>query len=189
MDMDNQVNRENMLRQRRYTNPIDQNALAKLVNSASLHGDRQRTKLVAPAVSRTPPLASERSILNRTLPDYITPLHPRMESLELDYLCSKGSLEIPEDPIRNALLQSYLAWVHPYMPLIDLNDFLNIVHEGTGASGKVSLLLLQSMMFTGAAFVDMKYLKAMGFTKRRAARRAFFEKCRVSFARKTMILG
>jgi hypothetical protein len=176
--MGTQLDRENLNRQRRFTNPIDHDTIAKLVTSVSMHGGMERTRLVTPPVSHTPPSTSE-SILNRQLPDYIVPLHPRMEKLELEYLYSKGALKIPDDSIRNALLQSYLVWVHPYMPLIDLNDLLHIVNEGTGESGKVSLLLLHSLMFTGAAFVDMKYLNAMGFTKRRVARRAFFEKCRV----------
>lgn len=181
--MNNQMLQSKPLRDRSHTNPstIDHESINKLLVSASVHGELERTRL-APQPTNTPPEISAPVLFNRRLPSYVSPLHPRMESLELEYLSAKGALKIPETSIRNALLQSYYCWVHPYMPLIDVNDFLHIVNEGTGASGKVSLLLLQALMFTGTAFVEMKYLNAMGFTKRKAARKAFYEKCRVSFS-------
>jgi hypothetical protein len=36
-------------------------------------------------------------------------------------------------------------------------------------------------MFAGTAFVDMDYLRKAGYTNRKAARKAFFQKARVGF--------
>jgi len=66
------------------------------------------------------------------------------------------------------------------MPLMDLHGFLNIVNRRDGLNGQTSLLLYQAMMFSATAFVDMKYLREAGYATRKAARKAFFQKTRVS---------
>lgn len=68
--------------------------------------------------------------------------------------------------------------MHAYMPLLELDEFLNVIFANDG-SQKLSLLLFQAVMFAGAAFIDMKHLHAAGFNSRKAARRAFFQKARV----------
>lgn len=98
----------------------------------------------------------------------------------MQYLSLKGALTLPGIPLQNALIQSYIEYVYPYMPLIDLHGFLNIVDRRDGVNGQTSLLLYQSIMFAATAFVDMKYLRDAGFTTRKAARKAFFQKTRVS---------
>lgn len=113
------------------------------------------------------------------LPPFLKPLPQRLSPVDIDFLFAKGSLSLPETSVRNALLRSYIEYVHPYMPLLELHDFLHIINEGTGASGKISLLLFQAVMFAGTAFVDMEHLRAAGFTNRKAARKAFFQKARV----------
>lgn len=102
-----------------------------------------------------------------------------MTSADIDYLFAKGALSLPDIPVRDALFQSYLEYVHPYMPLIEVHETMEIVEEGTGASGGISLLLFQAIMFAGAAFVDMDYLRSAGFSDRKVARKALFQKARV----------
>ncbi|KFY06520.1 hypothetical protein V491_08588, partial [Pseudogymnoascus sp. VKM F-3775] len=67
------------------------------------------------------------------------------------------------------------------MPLIELREFLGIVEEGTGDSGRISLLLFQAVMFTGVAFVDMSHLTTAGFATRNKARKAFYLKSRALY--------
>jgi hypothetical protein len=103
-----------------------------------------------------------------------------MTSVDIDYLFAKGALSLPEESVRNALLRSYLEYVHPYMPLLEIHELLQIINDGNGATGRISLLLFQAIMFAGTAFVDMEYLKLAGYSNRKAARKAFFQKARVS---------
>lgn len=119
-------------------------------------------------------------MLKHKLPDYLKPLPQRMTSVDIDYLFAKGALSLPEIPVRNALLRSYLEYVHPYMPLIEVHELLQIIDDGTGQSGRISLLLFQAIMFAGTAFVDMDELRAAGYSSRKSARKAFFQKARVS---------
>jgi hypothetical protein len=152
--------------------PFEVDPTYALLKSASHHGDRTATRLSPLAIPPTP-------FLKHVLPGYLKPLPQRMTSADVDYLWAKGALSLPELPVRNALFRSYLEFVHPYMPLIEVHELLEIVEEGTGVSGKISLLLFQAIMFAGTAFVDMEFLNSAGFSNRKVARKAFFQKARV----------
>lgn len=102
-----------------------------------------------------------------------------MTSVDIDFLYAKGALSLPEHPVRAALFRSYIEYVHPFMPLVDIHEFLQIVNDESGNSGRVSLLLFQAILFTGTAFVDMEFLKQAGYRNRKAARKAFFQRARV----------
>lgn len=154
--------------------PFEVDPTYALLKSASLHGDRTATRLSPLPMPPAP-------FLKHVLPGYLKPLPQRMTSADVDYLWAKGALSLPELPVRNALFRSYLEFVHPYMPLIEVHELLEIVEEGTGASGKISLLLFQAIMFAGTAFVDMEFLNSAGFSNRKVARKAFFQKARVRY--------
>lgn len=113
------------------------------------------------------------------LPYFIKPLPARIGPDELAYLEKKGALTVPGGTLRNELLRSYIEFVHPYMPLVDLYEFVMIIESGNGALGRISLILYHAVMFAGAAFVDMQHLFNAGYTSRKQARKDFFLKTRV----------
>ncbi|GJN75261.1 cutinase transcription factor 1 beta [Purpureocillium lilacinum] len=115
------------------------------------------------------------------LPPFVRPLPSKIAPEDVQYLHAKGALTLPSTPLQNGLLQSYVEYVHPYMPLMDLHGFLNIVNRRDGLNGQTSLLLYQAMMFSATAFVDMKYLREAGYATRKAARKAFFQKTRLLY--------
>ena len=113
------------------------------------------------------------------LPPFLRPLPSKIAPEDVGYLQAKGALTLPTIPLQNALLQAYAEYVHPYMPLMDLHPFLNIVNSRNGFNGQMSLLLYHAVMFSAMAFVDMKLLREAGFSNRKAARKSFFQKTRV----------
>lgn len=114
------------------------------------------------------------------LPDYIRGLPSRLQPEDVDYLAMKGALTIPDVPLRNELLKAYVHYVHTYMPLLDLEDFLQTIHHNDGVN-RLSLLLFQAVMFAGTAFIDLQHLQAAGYTSRKAARKAFFQRARLLY--------
>jgi hypothetical protein len=134
---------------------------------------------VAPVQTRPLAPLTPTPILKLNLPGYFKPLSQRATSADIDYLFKKGALALPDIPLRNALLQSYIEYIHPYMPLLELHEFLHIIDEGTGKSGRISFLVFQAVMFASATFVNMDYLVSAGYTSRRSARQAFFGRVRV----------
>lgn len=112
------------------------------------------------------------------LPPFIKPLPCWTGFDQVMYLLKQEALSIPHLPLRNALLQCFAEFVHPYMPLIDLHDLFEAVDRNDG-SKPISLLTFQASMFSGLATVEMELLKAAGYTTRRDARRDFFQRTRV----------
>jgi len=113
------------------------------------------------------------------LPNYIKPLPARITTDDIEYLEKKGALSIPGLVLRNELLRVYVEYVHGYMPLLELREFLDALERNDGSTKRISLLLFQAVMFAGTAFVDMKHLRRAGYTTRKEARKAFFLKARV----------
>lgn len=114
------------------------------------------------------------------LPAYIKPLPDRIGNDEITYLQNKGALTIPNTELRNQLIRCYAEVIHPYMPLLDLHDFVATIDCNDG-SKQIGLLLFQSVMFAGVAAVDMRFLENAGYSSRRDARRDFFNKTRLLY--------
>lgn len=147
-----------------------------------------------PAVPTTMPLANVTSQIQQLLdpsfgnpraasgflPDYIRGLPARLQKEDIDYLAAKGALTIPDVSLRNELLKSYIHHVHNYMPLLDLEEFLQTIVHNDGIH-RISLLLFQAVMFAGMAFIDMKHLHAAGYQTRKAARKIFFQRARLLY--------
>ncbi|KAL4902502.1 hypothetical protein BDW74DRAFT_157919 [Aspergillus multicolor] len=112
------------------------------------------------------------------LPDYIRGLPTRLQKEDIDYLAMKGALTVPDVTLRNELLKAYIHYVHTYMPLLDLEDFLQTIAK---SQGRMSLLLFQAVMFAGTAFIDLKHLQAAGYPSRKSARKAFFQRARLLY--------
>jgi hypothetical protein len=101
-----------------------------------------------------------------------------MSTRELEHLKIKGAFSIPSPDLRHHLLQSYLNFVHPRNPVLDIQDLLAM--EGGGGAGGASLLLFQTVMLGGSLFVDLEHLTKAGYTTRRSARQVFYERARVN---------
>ncbi|RVX66678.1 hypothetical protein B0A52_09491 [Exophiala mesophila] len=114
------------------------------------------------------------------LPHFIHPISPRIMTEDLEYLQRKGAFIIPDTGFRNELLRCYVQYVHPYLPLVDLEDLLTTI-EKNQSTDTVSLLLFQAVMFAATAYIDMRYLVAQGYVTRKAARKAFFQKVKLLY--------
>lgn len=114
------------------------------------------------------------------LPKYVPSIPNRILAEDVDYLQRKGAFLIPEVHLRNELLRCYVQYVHPYMPLLELQELLTAVGKSDGSS-TISLLLFQAVMFAGTAYIDMRYLTAQGYDSRKAARKAFFQRAKLLY--------
>jgi hypothetical protein len=114
------------------------------------------------------------------LPAFVKPLPSKIAPEDVKYLYTKGALTLPPLELQNALIRAFVEYVHPYMPLLELSAFLNTINSKDGLYGQVSLFLYQAVMFSATAFVETRYLREAGYASRRAARKSFFQKTRVS---------
>lgn len=111
-------------------------------------------------------------------PRFLKPLPSRIAPEDLEFLRFRGALSIPESELRNELLRCYIKWVHSFIPVINLQEFLRCVAEND-PKGNISLLLFQAVMFVATAFIDFKHLQAAGYSSRKQARNAFYTPLRV----------
>ncbi|CEJ94367.1 Putative Cutinase transcription factor 1 beta [[Torrubiella] hemipterigena] len=159
-------------------------------NKRALHGSQSSTHSTSPNV--LPHTTSERnqseagrmsshcsvaqnSPRHHILPPYIKPLPARIKSRDIDYLTEGGCLNIPDDDLRDELLRVYIRFVYPFMPAIDIEDFITPIFS-PDSRRPVSLLLFQAIMFVSITFIDSEFLKSRGHQSRRAAREVFFDR-------------
>ncbi|KAJ5109701.1 hypothetical protein N7532_002346 [Penicillium argentinense] len=114
-------------------------------------------------------------------PRFLKPLPECIAPEDVEFLRFRGALSIPETGLRNELLRSYIQWVHSFMPVLNLQEFLRCVAEND-PNGNVSVLLFQAVMFVGTAFVDLKHLQDAGYSTRKSARNAFFTRLRLLYS-------
>ncbi|KAK5726096.1 hypothetical protein LTR15_004288 [Elasticomyces elasticus] len=121
-----------------------------------------------------------RSILGLQAKTSLKPCPPNMDLEDLAYLKARGAMTVPAGKLLSELLASYVQFVHPYMPVVDLEDVMGAVYSGDDTK-EISLMLFQAIMFAGAAFVDLELLKNEGYTNRRDARRKTFRKVKLLY--------
>jgi hypothetical protein len=109
--------------------------------------------------------------------NFLKPPPPSMSSEDIEYLVAKGAFSIPAADFRREILQSYIDFVHPFIPILDLWDI--VAMAGHGESGEVSVLLLQAVLLAGSLYVGMAHLKNAGYLTRRSARKDFHDRARV----------
>lgn len=119
---------------------------------------------------------------------FLKPLTPRLGTDEFFFLHRKGVTTVPSEPLRTEILRAYSEYVHPMIPILELEDFLRIVEGGDTNSGKLSLLLFHAVIFAGSVHVDEAYFTEAGYPSRKEARSTYFAKCRVSRTSVSLLL-
>lgn len=113
------------------------------------------------------------------LPAFVQFVPAECSDDDLDYLRRKGALTVPEPDLLNELLKNFEEFVHPCLPIIDM-DMFQLSMQDPATHGKISLLLLQAVMFAGVPWADIKVVRKSGFLTREAMKRAFYIKAKVS---------
>ncbi|OQV09039.1 Fungal specific transcription factor domain-containing protein [Cladophialophora immunda] len=112
------------------------------------------------------------------LPKFIRKTSASLEAEDVQRLRTKGAFIIPDTTLRNELLRCYAQYVHPYLPVLDLQDFLATV-EKNEATQTVSLLLFQAVMFAATPYVASRALANHGYNDRRSARTSFYRRVKL----------
>ena len=142
--------------------------------NVSLTTERRHTeKSLAPRVA-TISAPAQLSGSHTSLPLFVLPPRSNLPLNDLDVLSSQGALNTPQPPLRDALLMAFLLYVNPFLPVLDVQEFIDAIDGKSGTH--VSLALFQAVMFAGAAFVDLQILIDAGFEDRKAARAQLFRK-------------
>lgn len=123
-------------------------------------------------------IGERRTTVDTGLPSFVKALPAHLTVEDRQYLRHKGIFQLPATGCRNEILRAYFQFVHPLMPLLDVESFLSPMLESSPTE-KISLLLSYAVLCSGAAHVEIGVLQALGFASRKAARKAFFDRARV----------
>ncbi|OCT45449.1 C6 transcription factor [Cladophialophora carrionii] len=137
------------------------------------------SKAYYPASLLTPYPSPTQSLLDCPLghwmlPNYITPIPRSISGEDLQYLNNKGAFDIPDTQLRDQLLEAYARWIHPFAPMLDLEQILTAIFTN-GERGTLSLLLFQSILFAASAYVHTDYQQG----NRKRLRKTFYERARL----------
>ncbi|KAJ9660574.1 hypothetical protein H2198_002511 [Neophaeococcomyces mojaviensis] len=114
------------------------------------------------------------------LPLFIKPLPKSMDGEDIDYLQRKGGFIIPQAELRNEIIRSYITSVHPFMPILDLREFLDAACNEE-STGRISLLLFQAVMFAGLASLKEDIIQQTNCDSLKQARTVFFNRVRLLY--------
>ena len=123
--------------------------------------------------------AETRSSPELAIPDCSKFHIARMEPEQIEFLDSQSALSVTTGELRDQLLQAYVRWVHPQLPVIDAPE----VSRAILVEREIDFpnpLLYQAIMFAGSAFVDFQYIEAAGYRSRLELRKSLFLKAKVS---------
>src|SRR3954468_14466744 len=85
---------------------------------------------------------------HHVLPNYIQGPPDHLTEASVNCLGIKDAMSIPDISLRNEILKGYIQFVHPCLPILDLEEFLNTIFQSNGAS-RISLLLFQAVLAAG----------------------------------------
>jgi len=94
------------------------------------------------------------------------------------HLQRRGAFKVPERKLMLELLTSYCNYIHPQLPFLDLQPFLDGILGKAGK--KVSFLLFQAVMYAGMAHLDEELLRLYGCGTRDEAQDRMFKRVKVS---------
>ncbi|RMJ23671.1 hypothetical protein PHISP_05459 [Aspergillus sp. HF37] len=99
---------------------------------------------------------------------------------DVTYLSSKGCLTLPDEDAIDEFVRQYFMHVHPSVPVVDEADFWRLYEDGSG-SGKLSLFVLQAILFASCPFVSLEALRRCGFDDKRHARKQLYNRAKLLF--------
>ncbi|KAK4082753.1 transcriptional regulator family: Fungal Specific TF [Trichoderma aggressivum f. europaeum] len=99
-----------------------------------------------------------------------------LSAQDREYLQYKGVFTLPQKSTCNELLRAYFHHVHPMMPIVDATVLLKF-HE-TGKASEWNLLLLWSMFFVAANFVDARVWTLEGYSSRKEMKAAMYTRAK-----------
>ncbi|KAF2014553.1 hypothetical protein BU24DRAFT_392656 [Aaosphaeria arxii CBS 175.79] len=88
-------------------------------------------------------------------------------------LRDEGAFSFPPASVQEDLLKSYFCWFHPHFAIVDEDE----IWRGF-ASGSLSPLLLQAMLFIGVIHCEPRTVEQLGWGNRHRAKYIFYSKAK-----------
>ncbi|KAH7199276.1 hypothetical protein DER44DRAFT_787412 [Fusarium oxysporum] len=97
---------------------------------------------------------------------------------DVSFLRQQGCLSVPPRTILDEIIREYFLHVHPMLPLMDECVFWEQYGQKTN---KLSLFLIQAMLFAACSFVSESVTKELGFECPRLAAARFYRRAKLLY--------
>ncbi|GKU21492.1 unnamed protein product [Fusarium langsethiae] len=98
----------------------------------------------------------------------------------ITFLRSQGALSLPPISIQCELVKSFVEYIHPRMPLLDLEAFLASFSCPDGTKGQLSLVLYSAILFAGSIHLDKEVVCRYGYSDKRLLGEELYKRTQVS---------
>lgn len=168
-----------------YSSPHIENHFPDFTSGLLKDGDlTNQTGVPSPATTIENPVTlgdvETSQIGNIVLPSFITPIKSERCSQHSAFLHSQGAFDVLQEKLRNVIITSYVHFVHPQLPVVDIHELLQALATN-GRDCKISILLLQAILLSGSSFVELEYLKEAGYESRMALRKELADRVRLLY--------
>jgi hypothetical protein len=102
--------------------------------------------------------------------------HASSSSRSNRYLQEEGAFTFPCQTDAVSIFEAYVEWFHPCFPVLDRAETAHLL-----ATGKLSPLLYQAIMFVGSTYCDESSVLRIGYHDRGEARAQLYERARLLF--------
>ncbi|KAL3460085.1 fungal-specific transcription factor domain-containing protein [Aspergillus heterothallicus] len=130
-----------------------------------------------PATERPPPHVPRQFPVRLR---FLKPIPRRLNDEDVRYLQIKGAMSVPERSSLRVFIRAYVDHVHPYMPILDLQALLSSICENR-AESRVSVFLMQAILFASVSFVPEGFLTTAGYKDRESARKTLFQRAKLLY--------
>lgn len=113
------------------------------------------------------------------LPAYITPLSSDIDPGNLQFLVQRDALAFPPPDIVDDLIQMFVCYVYPLLPIVRLDTFLDALEGKEGNT--ISPLPFQAILLAGAVFADFSKSRHPSFQQSKEVQKMLFGRAKLLY--------
>ncbi|OAG37141.1 hypothetical protein AYO21_08676 [Fonsecaea monophora] len=147
---------ERSTKQRPEFTPTDATPVEQASHSGSMADDF--TSSFTGSRHRSSSILEERGDGNHvdlSIPEFVFWHAEKFSTAQREHFSRAGALSLPDMTVLSLLLETYIDWVHPQLPFLDLSRFLSAI-SSNGQTSQLSALLLHAVLFAGVLYVDVE---------------------------------
>ncbi|KAF7557698.1 hypothetical protein G7Z17_g390 [Cylindrodendrum hubeiense] len=102
---------------------------------------------------------------------------------DLEFLNKQGCFIVPQRSVLDEFIHHYFSFIHPILPILNEADFWALYDSGleSRSQERMSIIVLQGMLFTSCTFVSQETLKALGFKTTQDAKYSFYRRAKLLY--------
>ncbi|KAH8685115.1 hypothetical protein BGZ61DRAFT_454958 [Ilyonectria robusta] len=121
-----------------------------------------------------------------TDPSYSFLQAPKTQTIlpqDLEFLNNQGCFIVPQRSVLDEFIHHYFSFIHPILPILNEADFWALYDSGLDgrSQDRISIIVLQGMLFTSCTFVSQETIKALGFRTTQDAKYSFYRRAKLLY--------